>query len=117
MEQEKNDDSYVIHKVQPNYNYMVFRNERNGKVYHKIAIKQKAFDGQETSGYVQVKFKDGIDLPDRTKIKIKKAIENFYIKNFNPVFFYNIIEFENVDEAINNYADSINSADELEPPF
>ena len=119
MEQEiEEQKDYIVPKVQAGYNYMVFRKERNGNVFHKILIKQKLLDGQYLDAYMLVKFKKGIDLPNKTKIKIRKGFENFYVDKYkNPVFYIQINEFDNIDDAVNDYAEAINNVDDDDLPF
>ncbi len=119
MEEETD---YIIHKVQAGYTYIVFRNEHNGNVFYKIGIEQKTLDGQKIRGYMPVRFNSEIELPDKTKIKIKKGIENFYFakndtKHYNPVFYIQIIEFENMSEIIDDYNEDINNTNEDDLPF
>lgn len=114
MEEEK---QFIIHKVQAGYNYIVYRTELNGKIYYKIPIEQKLIDGQKLKGFVQVRFKTGVELKDRTKIKIKKAIENFYfaksdIKHYNPIFYYLITDFENIDDTVQDYNEALENTEE-----
>ena len=87
---EEENKLYIKHKVQAGFNYTVYRNDRNGKSYYKICVTQKAFDGQESKHYIPVTFKKGIELPDKTKIKIKKAVENVYKKGFDTIFTYEL---------------------------
>lgn len=119
MEEE---NLYVISKVQAGYNYMVYRNENNGKVFYKIGIDQTLPDGQKMRGYMPVRFSKYIDVPDKTKIKVKKAIENFYFakndtKHYNPIFYMQIVDFENVSEIVEAYQDTVNNMSEEDLPF
>lgn len=114
MEEEKD---FIVHKVQAGYNYTVYRSENNGKVFHKIGIEQKTADGQKIKAYLPVKFNSGIDVADRTRIKIKKGYENFYFskndpRHFNPLFYIQITEFENISDVMQNYNEAINNTDE-----
>ena len=114
MEENNKTGEYISHKLNAGYTYMVFRNDRNGKTFYKIPIKQKDFDGQEKTHYIPVSFRSGIDIPDKTKIKIKQAVENVYAKGYDTIFTYKILEFENLSEAVQEYAAS---ADDLDLPF
>lgn len=120
---EENENNYIIHKVRNDYNYIVYRNEYNEKVFYKIRIEQTLSDEQKLIGYVQVKFSGDIDIPNKTKIKINKAIENFYfakndVKHYNPIFYYQINDFEVIDsEAIQDYNEAVANSDAEELPF
>ena len=114
MEEEKKD--YIIHKVQAGFNYTVYRNDYNGKPYYKIGIEQKQPDGQKLRGYISVRFKNGVEVSDKTRIKIKQGFENFYFskndpKHFNPIFYIQINEFEILDDKIQAYNESMQEDD------
>ena len=118
MEENEKDGAYIIHKVQAGFKYFVNRSEYNGKVFYKIPVEQKLQDGQKIKAYIQVRFKDDVDLPDGSRIQIKKAIENFYFRKedtrkYNPIFYYQILEFDNIGEVVQEY----NDATFDEPPF
>lgn len=113
---EENKD-YIVHKVQAGYNYTVFKNENNGRAYYKIGIEQKQFDGQKIRGYMPVKFKKGVELEDKTRIKIKQGVENFYFKaedtrHYNPIFYIQINDFEIIDNKIEEYNQDISGEDD-----
>ena len=120
---EENENNYIIHKIRNDYNYIVYRNENNGRVYYKIRLEQETVDGQKIIGYVQVRFAGDVDIPNKTKIKINKAIENFYfnkndVRNYTPIFYYQINDFEVVDsDAIQNYNEAVANSDADELPF
>lgn len=55
-----------------------------------------------------VKFKKGVELADKTRIKIKQGFENFYIKGYETIFYMQINEFEVLDGKIEEYNNSLN---------
>ena len=109
--------SYIIRKVREGFTYMVFRNERNGKTFYKIGVTQKELDGQQNTHYIPVSFVNGVEVADRTKIKIITAIENVYKKGFDTIFTYKITQFENLSEQIQEYQDNIQQAEEVDLPW
>lgn len=110
------EENKILHKINENYNYKVRRKDYNGTPFYSISVSQKLFDGQTIWGRKQVKFRKGVDIPDGTVIKIKKAFENFYKdKNNNDVFYYMILEYENISSAVEEYRDT-NPFDD-ESPF
>lgn len=58
-----------------------------------------------------VKFKKGIELENKTRIKIKQAFENFYVKGYDTIFYLQINEFEILDDKIQAYNESVQEAD------
>ena len=113
---EEENKMYIKHKVQAGFNYTVYRNDRNGKTYYKICVVQKAFDGQESKHYIPVTFKKDVELQDKTKIKIKVAVENVYKKGYDTISTYMILDFDNLSEALQEFNESDSSYDE-DPPF
>ena len=112
---EEQNNNYISRKVRDDFSYTVYRNDRNGKTFYKICVKQKDFDGQEKNCYIPISFKKGVEVENKTKIKIKRAIENVYTKGFDTIFTYMILDFENLSEAIEEYNESDPVFDE--PPF
>ena len=110
---EKGSD-YIIHKINLNYTYTVYRDDRNGKVFYRIPITHKSFDGQILKASYQVRFDGGADIPNGSKIKIKKAHENFYLVNSEkgypiPVMSMQIHEYEIVENALKEFAEATNT--------
>lgn len=56
---------------------MIFRNDReyNGKTFatYSISVSSKDKDGEWVSGYLPCKFKNGVDIENKTKILIHNA--------------------------------------------
>lgn len=80
-------------------------------MFYKIGVVQNLPDGQKLKGYKPVKFKRGVEVADRTRIKIKQAFENFYKKGYDYVFYLQINEFEILDDKINEYNESLQEID------
>lgn len=90
---------------------MVFRKDYNGKVFYNIGITQTQPDGQKINGYMPVRFKRGVELENKSKIKIKQAFENFYKKGFDTIFYLQITDFELLDDKIEAYTQAQEEAD------
>ena len=71
-----------------NFNYPVNSKTNGGKTFYKIPIKKKNYDGQELQANILVRFAKCEPVPDGTVIRIKKAMEDWYI---NPRDTWNII--------------------------
>ena len=63
------------------YPITVFANEYQGKRYYKIGLSKKDVNGNYINGYKDVRFKNDVFLHNQTKIYIKKAWLDFYVKN------------------------------------
>ncbi len=79
-------------------NEMIFRNDYNGRPIYTIGLSRKGKDGNYVNGYMICNFKDGIELENRTRIKIKDAWLSFYIKDKATVPTIFINDFEKVSE-------------------
>lgn len=81
---------------------MIFRKEYEDKVSYSIGLSKKREDGSYENGYIPVRFRKGIELKDKAKIKIKEAWLDFYKidKKTIPYIFINNFEFPSDAEAI-----------------
>lgn len=77
---------------------MIFRKDYNGKPTYSVGLSKKDKDGNYINGYMNVKFKNGVELENQTKIKIKEAWLGFnqQEKKTYPYIFIN--DFEIVEE-------------------
>lgn len=84
---------------------MIFRNERNGKAIFSIGLSKKNKDGEYVNGYMEVHFRNGVDLQNQTKIKIKEAWLGFNQKEKKtyPYIFINDFEIVGQQEKKNPF--------------
>jgi hypothetical protein len=74
---------------------MIFRKEYEGKVFYSTSLGQKKQDDTWENASIDVKFKNGVNLADKTKIEVTKGWLKFYInKDKRPVWQIFISEFE-----------------------
>lgn len=78
---------------------MIFKNEYEGKITYKIGLYKKNKEGNLENGYMQVRFKQGVDLNNQTRILIKSAWLSFakYENKTYPYIFIN--DFNIVDKG------------------
>lgn len=88
--------------IENKYPVMIFKNEYNGKVFYKVGLSRKDRDGNYINGYMSCRFKREVTLEDKTKIYIKSAWLDFYLKDKQTIPYIFINEFEKVEETINN---------------
>lgn len=94
---------------------MVFAKEYNGKIFYSVGLSKKKQDGEYENGYMDVTFKKGVEVPNKTKINIIKGWLTFYInKDKRTVTQIFISEFESEAQDIPSGFSQI-SDDEL--PF
>ena len=66
--------------IENKYPVMVFKRENQGHTFYSIGISRKDRNGNYINGYIDCRFKKGIELENQTRIYIKKAWLDFYIK-------------------------------------
>ena len=89
------------------YAVMVFRRDNEFGTFYKIGLTKKNKDGKYINGYKDIRFKKGVNIPDRTKIYIKKAWLDFYVKDNRTYDYIFCSEFETLDNVINDTAASL----------
>ena len=118
-------------QVSETYAKTVFRNDNEYGTFYKLGISKKDRNGGFVNGYLNIKFKKGVEVPNQTKIYIDKAFLDFYLdKNNKTIPYVMITEFRTVGEAIEQskeldpyeaFGEAIttegNSYDEMDLPF
>lgn len=73
---------------------MIFRQEKDNKRFYSIGLSKKDKDGEYVNGYITAVFNKDVDIPNKTKIKIKKAWLGFNVKDKKTYPHIFISEFE-----------------------
>lgn len=97
MEEQNND--FLNYKIRAGVKYKIFKTTVNEKNFYKIGISQRNHDGTTSQFYKEVKFKRGIDLPNKTDIIIRQGYENLRynpLDKYNPISYLMITDFEEV---------------------
>ena len=89
---------------------MIFRNEKDGKVFYSIGLSKKNQDGKYTSGYMPCRFPKDANIENKTKIKILNAWLDFWVddkKITHPYIFINKYEIlsDDIPNVKSNYSD------------
>lgn len=114
------------YKIMPGDNIIVYRRESNGNAYYKAMITKTTQDGTKERFYKELRFRKGVDLPNKTMIKIKTMFED--VRNnpkdtYTPIWCLVILDFEIVDnpyekydkkDIINNYNNATNVNEEVD---
>ncbi len=80
--------------------HLVFRNEKNGKVFYAIGVSKKRQDGSYENAFIPVQFKKNVNLENQTNIYIKEAWLSFYkTKDNKSVFYIFINDYETVEQV------------------
>ena len=76
----------------------VFKNVNNDKTYYRKEKKKKNMEGNYINGYMTAVFNKDVELDNKTKIILKNAILDFYIKEKNTIPFIRVFDFEIYNE-------------------
>lgn len=76
----------------------IFRNEKDGKVFYSLRLSKKDKDGNYINGYVSCKFQKDVNLENKSKIILKDAWLDFYIKDRATNVYIFINKFEKVED-------------------
>lgn len=77
---------------------MIFRYEGNYGATYSIGLSKKDKDGKYENGYFNCKFKNGVDIPNKTKIKIKNAWLTFNQKDKKTYPYIFISDYDLAEE-------------------
>lgn len=100
--------------IENKFPVMVFKREYEGKTFYSLGLSRKDRDGNYINGYMACRFKNGVEVPDKTKIYLKNAWLDFYLKDKETKPYIFINEFETVEEVIDN---TKKEAEEQNDPF
>ena len=104
---------------------MIFSKEYQGKTYYRAGLSRKKQDGNYEKGYIDIKLPNGVELANKTKIKITKGFLSFYKnKDKKDVFYLVIQEYttgeqpkqETTSDPYEEFGNSI-TAEQLDLPF
>ena len=84
------------------YPVTIFKNVNDYGTFYKVGLSKKDVEGKYINGYKDIRFKKGVELEDKSKIYIKKAWLDFYIKEKKTIDYIFCSEFEKIEETIEN---------------
>lgn len=81
--------------------YTIFRKDYKNSVFYKVGLSRKKEDGMYENGYVDIRFKKGIELKNKTQIYLKDAFLSFYLtKDKHTIPYIFVLDYELVADAI-----------------
>ena len=107
-------------KIIPPYKIMegdiitVHRKDWNGYTFYSANFNKKLANGKTITGSKTLKFRNEVDLDDKTKIRVLKMFEDFYLKEYTTIWTVFILDFEvikNEQQAIEDYQKELLSDD------
>lgn len=78
---------------------MIFRYDGEYGANYSIGLSKKDKEGNYEKGYMPCKFKKGVDIPNKTKIKITNAWLTFNQKDKKTFSYIFISDYELLDET------------------
>jgi len=87
--------------IKENEEVMIFKNEKN---FYSIGMSRKDRNGSYFNGYFPCQFKNGVQVENKTRIRIKNAFISFYLKEKETKSYIMITDFEIVENK-ENYAE------------
>lgn len=103
--------------ISSNYPVMIFASEFNDKRHYKVGLSKKDMNGNYINGYKDVRFKKDVFIHNKTKIKIKSAWLDFYIKDNKTIDYIFINDIEIVEENRNDAPEEFYEVSDEELPF
>ena len=85
-------------------NAMIFSKEYQERTFYSMGLSKKKQDGTYENGYINVKFKKDVVVPNKAKITIQKAWLDFYIKDKITVPQIFVSEFEMEEQIPEGFA-------------
>lgn len=80
---------------------MIFAREYNGKKYYKVGLSRKKQDGTYENGYVNIQFKQDVEIHNEEKIYLKDAFLTFYkSKDKATIPYIFVMNFERIADTI-----------------
>lgn len=86
--------------IENKYPVMIFKKEYQGNTFYNVGLSRKDRDGKYINGYMPCRFKNNVSVEDKTKMYIKNAWLDFYLKDKETKPYIFINEFELVGETI-----------------
>lgn len=67
-----------LNKEGKNSPIMIFRNEKEGRVFFSTTVSHKDIDGNYQNAFINVQFKKNVEVPNKQLILIKDAWLDFF---------------------------------------
>ena len=97
---------------------MIFRKDFDDRAVYSTTMSKKLQDGTYENAYIDVKFKKGVDIANKTKININNAWLTFYLnKDKKPVWQLFISDFGEIVGIPEGFAVCEDSDTDSEIPF
>lgn len=86
--------------IQSNKQYTIYQKEYNGKKYYKIGLSRKLQNGEYEKGYIDIQFKQDVEIQNKERIYLKNAFLTFYKnKDKATIPYIFVMDFERVEDT------------------
>lgn len=82
------------------YPVAVFKNEYQGKLYYKIGLSKKDMNGNTLRGYIDCRFRKGVEVDTSKRIYLQDCWLDFYIKDKITKHYIFVNKFEYVADVV-----------------
>ena len=109
--------------IENKYPVTIFKRTNDYGTFYSVGLSKKNMDGEYVNGYMPCKFKNGVSLDNQTRINIKKAWLDFYLKDKVTKTYIFISDFELVDkeetkeDPYANFGNSVKAEELDDLPF
>lgn len=86
--------------IKENEEVMIFKSSKGN---YSIGLSRKDRNGNYFNGYFPCQFKNGIEVKNKTKIKLKNSFISFYLKDEKTIAYLMILDFEEVEDKENYF--------------
>lgn len=94
-------------QISNEYPVLVFKREYEDKTFYSLGLSKKNQDGTYMNGYMECRFKKGVEIDNQTNIFIKNAWLSFYLKENKTIPYVFINEYQLVADVIKETSTSI----------
>lgn len=84
--------------IENKYPVTIFKRENDYGTFYSLGLSKKNMDGEYVNGYMDCRFKKGVTLDNQTRIYIKNAWLDFYLKDKRTNTYIFISDFELADK-------------------
>ena len=84
--------------IKENEEVMIFKNDKG---YYSIGLNRKDRNGEYFYGYFPCQFKKDVDVPNKSRIRIRNAFISFYLKDDKTMPYVMVTDYDTVEKKEN----------------
>lgn len=109
----QNDIPKRCYKIMPGDKVIVYRHEGNYGPSYKVMITKTKMDGTKAKFYKDIKFRKGVEVENRTLIKINQMLEDVRENPkdpYHPIYSLVILDFEVLEKPFDSFQNKENNS-------